>query len=74
MAKLQKSEKGENTRIEKDKNIKNLNRNARKLLVEEMEQDLDSDVSDIHSASVLVPVYQFDIPFKLKLLIEHSED
>lgn len=74
LEKLQNSEKRENTKIKKDKNLKNLNRNARKLLVEKMEQDLDLDMSDINSASVLVPVYQFDIPFKLKLLIEHSED
>ena len=56
-----------------DRNIQN--KNLKKLLIDPTEDDLEwLNINQIKNNEVIMPVYQFISPFKLKLMIEHSED
>lgn len=69
-------EKGEKPKSDRTDLTEKENEKQQFTLMEETEpnQTFYSEEEGTNGSEVIVPVYQFDIPFKFKLLIEHFED
>lgn len=51
------------------------NKYIKRLLKDPSDDDLEwLNTNQIKNSEVIMPVYQFNVPFKLKVMIEHSED